>query len=817
MPFKQDNPRDTLIMRIAAGITTALLLLTVVISFQFNLAHDGVWFFRAALFLVLGLILFWRLCLHIPQSWLRTLIAVAGVELAALFATGRLVSFYYQGESFNQEFLFHFNRDTFGFALSAFPGLLALTFGFLVLIAVAAYFSVFRLQSIPMRDKTFWVLPALLFVWVVDPDISGMAQYSMRNANTASTMELASIDWEGTGLKREALYKSINEISAGKNVVMLYLESVEQMYTDDSVYPGLTPYLTALRDEALVFENIFETSGTNFTVAGILSSQCGTPLIFSTGPGGPAGNDILKNGFMQEANCFGDILDAAGYEQIFMGGASTRFAGKGVFLSDHGYDEVNGLEELYPFVDDPDYFNNWGLFDDSLFGIAAQKFDEVAASTDRPFNFTVLTVDTHPPDGQISRSCTPYDLIDNQMIHSVHCADQMVERFITHLKQSPAWDNTVVMIMSDHLHMRNSGMEFYPPDYERKLLVYMLNAGSAGVIETPGTHMDLAPTLLSLMGVRHEQVFLAGDDLLAPATNTRVFDPSNTSRLAAIRYLNMNLLSRIESGLCEADPLYSIERSDAARYEVEVEGNRLSPWRVRVAGKEIDLSRRGRVLPTESIGETYALLSLVTTEGKVGLTFPVLLELLPYQLLANRENSFLLLTPRAPIADMQNIPEYQGMGLLFGNLIDGLQVLGENLDIEQGFSADTDCEELVDMARDYDVGDVDNLLGSICIDPDFEGFALDEDLGRLRLNSVTYGASRFKADLRRNNEGWYSVIGLEEIGPIKPEGNCDAFYGNQEILIPAAMNGNEQVSIVLRKVPGVPLTFELDNVIPLVP
>ena len=74
-----------------------------------------------------------------------------------------------------------------------------------------------------------------------------------------------------------------------------------------------------------------QTRGTTFTVAGILSSQCGTPLLF---PKGPGGNDILKNGFLQEGFCFGDILHAAGYHQVFMGGASTRFAGKGVFLAD---------------------------------------------------------------------------------------------------------------------------------------------------------------------------------------------------------------------------------------------------------------------------------------------------------------------------------------------------------------------------------------------------------------------------------------------------------------------------------------------------
>lgn len=811
MPFKQDNPRDTLIMRIAAGITTVMLLATVFVCLSFNLAHDSIWFIRAALFLVVSVFLFWRVCLHIHHAWIRVVFAVLGIELAAIFAVGRLVSFYYQGESFNEEFLFHFNRDTMGFALESFPGLAVLTFGFLLLVALAAYFAVFRLQPRPIRDKTWWLFPSILFSFVLDPDFTRMAEYSLDRSN-ASNMELAAIDWENTGLKREALYKSVNEISAGKNVVMLYLESVEQMYTDESVYPGLTPFLTSLADEALVFNNIYETQGTNFTVAGILSSQCGTPLIFGGGPGGPGGNDILKNGFMQEAFCFGDILDAAGYHQVFMGGASTRFAGKGVFLADHGYDEVYGLEELHPFIDDPSYTNNWGLFDDSLLEIAAQRFDDVVEQARTPFNFTVLTVDTHPPAGQFSRSCEPYDVIDNPMFHSVHCADQIVERFINHLKQSPAWDDTVVMIMSDHLHMRNVGQEFYPPGYDRKLLVYLLNTGQTGVIETPGAHMDLAPTILSLMGVQHQQQFLAGDNLLAPGVSERLFDPANRDRLGAIRYLNMNLLSRIESGLCEADPLFSIQRTNVDTPTVQVEGNRLSPWTIRVAGKEINLSRRGRVLPTQDIGNTHALISLVSTAGKVGLTFPVLKELLMYELYTHRENNFFVMANREDLGELSNVPEFNGTGLIFGNLVDGFKVLEEGITYSDEVFAESDCEDLLDQAREFDVDEVDNILGNICHNTVPPGFSFDADQGRLRLDSVTYGVDRYRAELTRNGQGWYSVTSLEELEPIAPEGSCDAYYGNLEILVPAAGTDAEPVSLVLKKIPGVPLTFELDSV-----
>jgi len=320
--------------------------------------------------------------------------------------------------------------------------------------------------------------------------------------------------------------------------------------------------------------------------------------------------------------------------------------------------------------------------------------------------------------------------------------------------------------------------------------------------------------LLSLMGVRHQQQFLAGDNLLGTGINERIFDPANRNRLGAIRYLNMNLLSRIESGLCEAEPLYSIERNNVAAPTVQVEGNRLSPWTIRVAGKEINLSRRGRVLPTREIGSTYALMSLVNTEGKVGLTFPVLRELLMYELYTHRDSNFFLLTTRDAIAELENVPDFRGIGLVFGNLADGFEVLEEGIDYTGEIIAEADCDSLLDQARELDEDKTNGVLGSICKNTVVPGFSFDPGAGSLQLESVNYGIQRFKADFTRNQQGWYAVTSFEELEPVAPEGSCDAYYGNQEILVPGALSDEGPVSIVLKKIPGIPLTFELDTVIP---
>lgn len=87
-----------------------------------------------------------------------------------------------------------------------------------------------------------------------------------------------------------------------------------------------------------------------------------------------------------------------------MQGANLRFAGKDVFLKSHGFDHLYGSEELKSVVADPHYRNDWGFYDDTVLDEAWKKFEELSRSGQR-FSLFTLTVDTHHPDGFISRTC----------------------------------------------------------------------------------------------------------------------------------------------------------------------------------------------------------------------------------------------------------------------------------------------------------------------------------------------------------------------------------------------------------------------------
>src|SRR5699024_10397937 len=90
-----------------------------------------------------------------------------------------------------------------------------------------------------------------------------------------------------------------------------------------------------------------------------------------------------------------------------------------------------------------------------------------------------------------------------------------------------------VVIMSDHLMMRNDAQPLYPDNYHRQPALLVLNAGQ-GKRPVRLYHMDIAPTVLDLMNVRTNATFIAGADRAVPsAEGSKLVD--NPTNVAVLR------------------------------------------------------------------------------------------------------------------------------------------------------------------------------------------------------------------------------------------------------------------------------------------
>ncbi len=283
------------------------------------------------------------------------------------------------------------------------------------------------------------------------------------------------------------------------NLLFIYLESLEHTYLDPALFPNLTDNLKALEQESLSFQNIAQVDSTNWTIAGLVASQCGIPLFTSS-----AGNNSMSgmDRFLPGATCLGDILEEQGYYMSYLGGASLEFAGKGKFLLTHGFSSVKGRDDLVPTLADQDYVSNWGIYDDSLLDAVYDEFSRLSRM-EHPFGLFALTMDTHHPDGHQSRWCDgkPYRDGENPILNAVHCSDAMISSFIDKVRSSEFGKNTVIVIASDHLAMHNSASDTLQQANRRNLfLVFQPEGARHGISTKPGSTMDIAPTVLDIMG-----------------------------------------------------------------------------------------------------------------------------------------------------------------------------------------------------------------------------------------------------------------------------------------------------------------------------
>ncbi len=240
--------------------------------------------------------------------------------------------------------------------------------------------------------------------------------------------------------------------------------------------------------------------GTDYTIAGMVASQCGIPL-FAPFEGNASAS---MSSFFPQNICLGDILKNSGYENYFMQGANLRFAGKDVFLRSHGFDHLYGSEELKTTVADPAYRNDWGFYDDTVLDETRKKFEELSRAGKR-FSLFALTVDTHHPDGFVSRTCKRqgYDIDgkNNKSFSAVTCSQEHIAALIEKIKASPYFKNTVIVVSSDHLAMKNSARdELNKLDRSNLFFVLRGDKPQQEIIAAKRNSMDNGATVLDILG-----------------------------------------------------------------------------------------------------------------------------------------------------------------------------------------------------------------------------------------------------------------------------------------------------------------------------
>lgn len=315
------------------------------------------------------------------------------------------------------------------------------------------------------------------------------------------------------------------------NLVLVFLEGTEATYGTRDMFGDAYDPLRRLGAGGRVFEGVEQVEAIGHSIAGMVAAQCGLPLV----PRGlfPTRWAERWNEFLPGHSCLGDVLSKRGYVAEFLVGAAIDYGGIDRFYGLHGFDRVTGLRELHaprpaagrrPAVHRHETMR-WGVHDSVVFEAALERAAALSAGG-APWAMVIETIGPHGPDAFLSPPCRrPGEgATHKDILRGVRCLAELSEDFVNRLFAISPPEDTLVVLVSDHLAHKTVSATSQLRKLERHNTAIFLGAGVApGRVGTPGSMLDIYPTILESLGygLQGHQAGM-GISLLQPSRETLV-------------------------------------------------------------------------------------------------------------------------------------------------------------------------------------------------------------------------------------------------------------------------------------------------------
>lgn len=292
-----------------------------------------------------------------------------------------------------------------------------------------------------------------------------------------------------------------------RNLIYIFLESMENTYTSYDNGGGnkhnLIPNLVNVRKENISFSNTKKSGGalsldgSSWTVAAMFSQTSGLPLKLNLSSNGL----ISLDEFMPGVVSIGEVLEKNGYQNYILMGSDSDYGLRSNYFKQHGnyliYDVNWAINNGLMKEEDKVW---WGFDDNTLFDIAKDQLLEIALE-DEPFNYTILTVDTHFEDGYLSFDCE--NKYDDKYSNVILCNDRKVYKFLDWLEKQEFYDETTIVLVGDHLSMDRNYFNDVDDDYIRTTYNAFINSSvtTKNINNRLFSSLDMFPTTLASLGV----------------------------------------------------------------------------------------------------------------------------------------------------------------------------------------------------------------------------------------------------------------------------------------------------------------------------
>lgn len=249
-------------------------------------------------------------------------------------------------------------------------------------------------------------------------------------------------------------------------------------------------------------------SFTNFFANGFRTDR-GLPAILNGLPSPPNTGVMKHPDFIERMPSIAHELCHVGYRTSYYYGGDINFANMNAFVVGSGFQHV---------VSDRDFplsqrMSKWGVHDGPLFDRVA---DDIKSFPDTLRHFTVIQTSSSHEPFEVPDTFSRYDG-QPPAVNAFAYADSVITSFVNKLRHSADWENTLVILVADHWGA-------YPADLEdlraRHHIPLVMTGGVLKdvprVMDVYGSQVDIAPTLMAMMGLKHSN-FAFGNNLFDAA------------------------------------------------------------------------------------------------------------------------------------------------------------------------------------------------------------------------------------------------------------------------------------------------------------
>ncbi|MCI1923456.1 MAG: LTA synthase family protein [Lentilactobacillus buchneri] len=315
----------------------------------------------------------------------------------------------------------------------------------------------------------------------------------------------------------------------GKNVFIIHLESFQQFLINYKVDgKEVTPHLNAFykNKHTLSFDNFYHQVAQGKTSDAEM-------MLENSLYGLPQGSAMVTYGGQNTFQAAPAILDQRGYTTAAFHGDVPSFWNRDSTYKSWGYQYF--FSSQY-YKTKPSYNVGYGMKDKIFFRDAANYIQQLP----QPFYAKLITLTNHYPY-LLDKQNTDFpatktgDKTVDPYVQTAHYLDQAFAEFLSYLKKTGLYKNSVIVLYGDHYGISNNHRPAIAQLLHKKSInsydlaqfqkvPFMIHAAGlkGGIRQTYGGEIDVLPTLLHLLGIKDNNTIQFGTDLLSKQHDQRV-------------------------------------------------------------------------------------------------------------------------------------------------------------------------------------------------------------------------------------------------------------------------------------------------------